>query len=154
METLTMMNAIMYPLLVDSDMWENPHLIQEDTEPSKRNKWIDTKDGYTLEVEVPGFSKEELTLELDNDQFHIKAEKRKKARNTHTTKLMTFNVPKGVDTGRVNAKCENGLLTIRLKKRVAKQAREIPVNGSFKGQDRKNWRERFFSFWKSDNLPI
>ena len=72
------------------------------------------ENNHFLELEVPGFSKKDLAITIDQDILRVKG-KVKRNEKDHTVDR-AFSIPKGVDTKGVSAKLENGLLTITLSK--------------------------------------
>jgi HSP20 family protein len=81
---------------------------------------------YKVEVAAPGFTKEELNIELNNNILTIKGEhavETKEEKKNYTRREFSknsfdrsFRVPSNV-TGEVEAKFENGVLTVGLKKK-------------------------------------
>lgn len=94
---------------------------------SFRTDVIDNGDGYTLEAELPGFSKDEIALDLDNDCLTITAEhssesktderagylKRERYYGSYTR---SFDVT-GIDTDNIDAAYADGVLTVTMPKK-------------------------------------
>lgn len=86
----------------------------------------DDEKEYKVEVAAPGFTKEELNIELNNNILTIKGEhaietkEEKKNYSRHEFSKNSFDryfrVPSNV-SGEVEAKFENGVLTVGLKKK-------------------------------------
>ncbi|WP_250435962.1 Hsp20/alpha crystallin family protein [Hanstruepera flava] len=98
-------------------------------------------DNYNLELAVPGMNKEDFNLELDNEILSIGVEKQTedKIDNENYTRRefgyssfkRTFTLPDTVDTEKINAKYENGILNIHIPKREEakrKPAKRIDVS--------------------------
>ena len=97
----------------------------------------ETKDGYELEMELPGFTKDEVSAELKDGYLTIKAETNKnvdeksedgshyirKERYFGTTQR-TFYVGENVTEQDIKAKFENGILTLRVPKNEALPEKE------------------------------
>jgi len=94
--------------------------------------------GFKLEVAAPGFSKENFSLRVEDKTFIIKGEL--KADNEEKTDKYTrkefqfgsferkFILPENVDKENIEAKYENGVLTIHINKvEEVKQVKEIRV---------------------------
>lgn len=89
------------------------------------------EDLFCVEVAAPGKSKEDFNIELDNDLLTISSESKKeeqeekteeKARFTRRefsfeTFKRAFNLPESVDTTKIAASYENGVLSIDLPKK-------------------------------------
>ena len=85
----------------------------------------ETDKEYVLNVEVPGVSKEDLSLTFDDDTLtiHVKKSNKKdnKDKNFISKEISTLDMTRsyyleGVDEENINAKLENGVLTLHLKK--------------------------------------
>ncbi|MDY3035051.1 MAG: Hsp20 family protein [Absicoccus sp.] len=82
------------------------------------------KDGnFIMKVEIPGFEKDEIKVELVNDYLYIKANKKKQEQKTDTHGTMIhqersnhcsrrYYVGEGYDEDDFKAHFENGMLTI------------------------------------------
>lgn len=95
----------------------------------------DTGDAFKLEAELPGFDKEDIQLDLDNDTLTISAEhssdkkeedkkrnfvKRERYYGSYTR---SFDVT-GIDVDRIEAEYNKGVLTLTL----PKKQENIPVS--------------------------
>jgi HSP20 family protein len=78
---------------------------------------------YTLVLEVPGMSKEDIKIEVENNYLSISGEI--KILDTTKTLRRKFLVPKDVDS--IEATTANGLLTITLAKTPQSQKRLIQI---------------------------
>ncbi len=94
---------------------------------SLRSEFTEGKDAYFVEVGLPGFSKEDIQINLENNKLTILA--KRDERNEMRDKddqiiryqrqfgqfVRQFYVP-NIDRGRVEAKLDKGLLKIKLPK--------------------------------------
>ena len=95
----------------------------------------DTGDAFKLEAELPGFDKEDIQLDLDNDTLTITAEhssdKKEEDKKRNFVKreryfgsfTRSFDVT-GIDVDRIEAEYNNGVLTLTL----PKKQENIPVS--------------------------
>ena len=95
----------------------------------------DTGDAFKLEAELPGFDKEDIQLDLDNDTLTISAEhssdkkeedKKKnyvKRERYYGSYTRSFDVT-GIDVDRIEAEYNNSVLTLNL----PKKQENIPVS--------------------------
>ena len=91
-----------------------------------RTDIIDNGDAVELHAELPGFGKEDIKIELDNDILTVRAEKNEetdKSQGNYIRKerrygsfMRRFDVS-GIDTGQISASCDNGVLKLALPKR-------------------------------------
>jgi HSP20 family protein len=98
--------------------------------PQKTNGQVNIsegKDGYTIEVTAPGFSKEELNIDIDNKVLTITGEHKEEKNDSnenYTRKEFckqsfqrSFTIPDDVDLEKgFDAKFENGVLTVSVQK--------------------------------------
>lgn len=91
-----------------------------------RTDITDKGDSFVLEADLPGFKKDDIKIDLENDRLTIKAERHS---NTETTKNgcvrrersfgsfeRSFDVS-GIDTAGIKANYTDGVLTLTLPKR-------------------------------------
>lgn len=101
----------------------------------------ETDEAFNLEFQVPGFAKDELKVKVEGDTLtvtgEVKTDTETKERNykrrefVHTSFNRSFTLPDTIDSEKIDAKHENGILAIVLpKKAVEKQSnvREINLN--------------------------
>ena len=98
-------------------------------------------DHIYVEAELPGFKKDEIDITLENQTLTIAAERRderngegaKKGEHLlrerrYTRFLRSFTLPPTVDEQTVNAKLNDGVLTITLNKREESKPKKITVS--------------------------
>lgn len=99
----------------------------------------ETEKAYEIQLAVPGMSKEDFKLEINENLLTISGERKfneeKKEKNFHSVETFygsfsrSFRVPKNVDAGKVNAAYNNGILQIILPKDETKSLKaSIKVN--------------------------
>jgi HSP20 family protein len=95
-----------------------------------------TKDGYVVEAEMPGVGKEDIEVTLDNNEVVIVGRRRPEPsrgeavyrESQDVDYRRAFELDPAIDTGRISAKIEQGLLTLSLPKAEAVKPRKIAVN--------------------------
>jgi HSP20 family protein len=95
-----------------------------------------------LKLEVPGVNEEDLNVSVENDTLTIqgerKFEKEEKEENFHRIErrygsfTRTFKLPNTVDTDKVEAGYEKGILKITLAKRAEAKPKQIKVGNGQK----------------------
>jgi HSP20 family protein len=94
-------------------------------------------EGIKISIELPGLRPEDVKLTIENDTLTIRGEKKQVAEEK-TTKVhryeraygsfeRSFTLPSTVDTERVVARFESGVLTVTLPKAERAKPREIAV---------------------------
>ena len=88
----------------------------------------ETEDYFLVEVAAPGKTKEDFNIELDNDVLTISSESKKENTEeekgkftrrefSYSTFKRAFSLPETVDSAKINASYENGVLLINLPKK-------------------------------------
>jgi len=108
------------------------------------NRWapyaVDVRedaDHIYVDVELPGFKKEEVDITLENQTLTISAERQEKSEEKkgdyllnerrYNRFLRSFTLPPTVDEKKVDAKLNDGMLSIMLNKREETKPRKISV---------------------------
>ena len=82
----------------------------------------DSGDVYTVAIELPGYKKGDVKVELNDNLLTVTAEKEDK-----TTYKNTFSIKSDVDTKSILADLEYGILTLTLPKKEVSKPRKIKV---------------------------
>ncbi|MCQ2582630.1 MAG: Hsp20 family protein [Treponema sp.] len=107
---------------------------------------VDVKDeenGYTLEMELPGRTENDVNIELDKENLTIasktectKSEKKDKKENYILKERTTcdfkrkFTLPADVDSETITASFKNGILTINMQKKPIPSPKVIQISAS------------------------
>ena len=98
------------------------------------------KDAYELELNVPGRSKEDFKITVDNNVLTVSFEKKEETKNEDTKQIKkefslqsfkrSFTLDEKVNAENIIAKYENGLLVVSLPKKeeVKPEVKQIAVN--------------------------
>jgi HSP20 family protein len=97
---------------------------------------FETKDGYILEAEMPGVSKEGLEVTLEGAELTIVGRRRSEPlpgeslfrESSPADYRRVFELDPAIDTGKVSAKMEQGILTLTLPKSERVKPRKISVD--------------------------
>lgn len=82
---------------------------------------------YHVQMELPGVQKEQLKLEVKNDLLTIEVNQGEEEKSYRHVR-QSLKLPRSVDTQSVQAKLENGVLTVTLTKREEATSRLIEIN--------------------------
>lgn len=96
---------------------------------------VETKDGYTLEAEIPGVGKDGVEITTEGNQLAILGRRQKtdlKAQALHRETAeadyrRVFELDPAIDTAKITANVEHGVLTIRLPFSERVKPRKITV---------------------------
>ncbi|MBP6456829.1 MAG: Hsp20/alpha crystallin family protein [Chitinophagaceae bacterium] len=100
----------------------------------------ETKDAYLIKMATPGFTKEDLKIELEKEILKVSASVEEKTesneekitRQEFTKKSFSrsFTMPENVEENNIKASYENGILNLELTKLVKKEkeAKTIVIN--------------------------
>jgi len=96
---------------------------------------FESKDGYVLEAEMPGVNKDGLEITLEDNQMTITGRPHldampgeavfRESRDAHYRRV--FALDPAIDTGKITARMEQGVLTLNLPKSERVKPRKIAV---------------------------
>ncbi len=97
---------------------------------------LETEDGYRIVVEMPGVTREKLKIDLENDTLTLRGERQAmetaknvllNGRSSNRPFVRRFALGKDLDRAGIQAKLENGLLTVTLPRREDTKPTRIEV---------------------------
>jgi HSP20 family protein len=99
----------------------------------------ETEHGYTIKIDLPGMSKEDVKISIDGRRVMLEAasarqeEKKDGARVVYSERSATnyarsFTLPMEVDQTESSAKMDQGVLTLALAKRSSAQPRQLSIS--------------------------
>lgn len=99
----------------------------------------ETPQAYQLRVELPGFKKEEIKIDLHDNRISVSGEhreerKEEKDRKVHYSELSqgpfsrNYTFPTPVDAEKAEANFENGILQVKVAKANAAKAKQIAIH--------------------------
>lgn len=128
---------------VTSQEKSKPVREQQRSEPVQRRGWIqppvnivETKDGFVLEAEMPGVDKTGLEILLEGNELTIvgrrgsfEGEAQPVYRESYDSDFRrSFELDPTIDTGRISARMESGVLYLELPKAEKVKPRKITVD--------------------------
>lgn len=95
---------------------------------------VETKDGYVLEAEMPGVNKEGLDISLEDNVLTLIGHRQPQPTATplyreskSTDFRRAFELDPSIDSSKIDARIEQGILTLRLPKAERVKPRKITV---------------------------
>ena len=92
---------------------------------------------YTMKFDLPGVTKDQVQVDLENDRLTVRAERREEKKQedrrrylseiSYGSYIRSFMMPGPVDEKKVEAGFNNGVLTVTVPKSVKSKAKQIPV---------------------------
>lgn len=102
-----------------------------------RTDMVETEDGYTLQLDVPGMTKEDININLQNNTLTVSGERtlertnegeeRVRIERSYGTFHRTFALPSSVNAENIEAKYDDGVLTITVPKTEKASRRRIEI---------------------------
>lgn len=121
-------------------------LLNQDLSPSEEvsnRTWMppvdiqETEDAYRLTAELPGLTKDDISITLENNVLRLSGERKfekdvkkesyHRIERTYGTFTRAFTLPSQVNSEKVQAAFENGLLTITVPKAEQAKPRRITI---------------------------
>lgn len=98
----------------------------------------ETTDGYRLQAELPGLTKDDITITLENNVLRLSGERKlerdakkenfQRIERTYGAFSRAFALPQQVNSAGVQASFENGVLTINVPKAEQAKPRKIEIS--------------------------
>lgn len=95
-------------------------------------------DSILLEMEIPGIRQEDLNITVENNVLTVSGERKhresRKQERYHRTERFygsfsrTFTLPATVDADQIEAKYENGVLSLKMPKKAEARPRQIKIS--------------------------
>ena len=93
------------------------------------NYYNENEKEYYLTMDVPGMSKNDIEVTFDSNRLKISGQRKSDKYNSYEYGKMkrTFSVPSNVETDKISAKIDNGVLKVLLPKAKSSLGRKISV---------------------------
>jgi HSP20 family protein len=97
---------------------------------------LETPDGYVITAELPGLSRDDVDIQVQDDRVTISGTRRERLQGCeqyhrvergHGSFSRTFQLPVTVDPARVSADLRNGVLTVTCPKAVDESQHRIHI---------------------------
>ena len=136
------------------DFWDFPDFTLMRM-PRIKSPLLDIKEKgeiYVLTAEVPGFSKDDINIEVKDNMLTISSEHKEEKEEekegyiykerSHRSFSRSLRIPKGITPEEITAKLEDGLLTLHIPKKEPKTPRRISIESPKELEDTKEvWKK-------------
>lgn len=93
---------------------------------------------YIVQFDIPGVKKDEIKIQLADNRITVSGERKEQkeekdvrhflSETYYGSFMRSFDLPREADESKVDALCEDGVLTIKIKKNVALKSKEIKIH--------------------------
>lgn len=100
--------------------------------------FVETEDAYTVEIDVPGYDRDDVEVTLEQGILSISGERSSELEEKNGTYHLrerslgrftrSFSLPRSVNAESLTASLDNGVLRVELPKAADAKARKIEVN--------------------------
>ncbi len=97
----------------------------------------ETEDGFEIRAELPGVSEDDVNISVTDNRLTVKGEKKQETetdgKNYHRVERRygsfqrSFTLPRNVETGKIKAEYNDGVLTLSIPKPENAKPTEIPI---------------------------
>ncbi len=99
--------------------------LEGETEARRRDhSFDDREDAYELRIELPGFTKKEVTVEIDQGILIVSTTVKNDGEKESQKRL---RLPKDAEVGKSRASLENGILSVHLPKKATAKPLQLKV---------------------------
>ena len=96
---------------------------------SVSNYYNENEKEYYLTMDIPGMSKDDIEVTFDNNRLKISGQRKSDKYDAYEYGKMerTFTVPNNVETNKISANVDNGVLKVLLPKAKSSLGRKITI---------------------------
>lgn len=119
------------------DLWLFPFFRYQNTAKIAPLDISEDDKNYYIETDLPGFTKEQISIKIDKDLLTISAttekQDEKETKKYHKKERVSrsctrsISIPENVDVSAISAKYENGVLTLTLPKKEPEKSSAIEI---------------------------
>jgi len=122
------------------------------SEPRNARPWsppvdiFETENELVLKADLPDVKPEEVEVQVENQTLTIRGQRKfeqqfdkggfHRIERSYGTFVRTFTLPSTVDTEKVQANYDNGVLTVALPKKEAAKPRQVKIGGASDAKNR------------------
>lgn len=95
-------------------------------------RWFENNDAFVAQIELPGIEPKDVSLEVGDNALRLSAERKTQSKEDNSESSISysqsFSIPEGVDTDKVTAAYEEGVLNVTFPKTEVLKPRQIKIN--------------------------
>ncbi len=95
-------------------------------------RWYENDDSFVVQLELPGIEPKDVSLEVGDNALRLSAERKTRSGKDESESSysfkQSFSIPEGVDTDKVKADYEDGVLSVTFPKTEVLKPRQIKIN--------------------------
>jgi len=118
-----------------NDMWWPTRWEERTEEFQPLSRLSEDKDNYYLAVDLPGVKKEEIKINIEDNVLKIYGERKDKKEDhrQHYSEIFygsftsSFSLPSAVDSSKVKANYEDGVLNVTIPKSAESKTKEVKI---------------------------
>src|SRR5699024_11098609 len=128
----------MYQRFFDEPVLSNMPFVNSNLRPACNI--VESKNSYSIEVEIPGSEADDIDIEIDNHILKIRGERKQETEHkdeeteihsvehSYGSFLRSFTLPDGINEEEISATDKNGVLYINMPKSNESKVRSIKIN--------------------------
>lgn len=95
-------------------------------------RWYENDDSFVVQLELPGIEPKDVSLEVGDNALRLSAERKTRSSKDDSKSTLaykqSFSIPEGVDTDKVEAGYEDGVLSVTFPKTEVLKPCKIKIN--------------------------
>ena len=119
--------------------WLKPFAFPPETDLAMKIDVSEDDKGFTVKADIPGVKKEDIQVDIDDDQVSLRAQAKKEKEQKKDEKVVyseraygmvsrSFTLPADVDAKAARAEYKDGVLTLTLPKKSNGSAKRVEVS--------------------------
>ena len=95
-------------------------------------RWYENDDSFVVQLELPGIEPKDVSLEVGDNVLRLSAARKTRSSKDDSESTLSykqsFSIPEGVDTDKVEAGYEDGVLSVTFPKTEVLKPRQIKIS--------------------------
>ena len=95
-------------------------------------RWYENVDSFVVQLELPGIEPQDVSLEVGDNALKLSAARKTRSSKDDSESILaykqSFSIPEGVDTDKVEAGYQDGVLSVTFPKTEVVKPRQIKIS--------------------------